>query len=255
MLGHRLKTKQTSGDGILVEKVLVAEFEECDEEWYLSIAVDRERYSPVVLISRSGGVDIEDTAKGEGGSLRSFHFNFSEGITPDLLERLREGVDASPAEAEKLGAILVPLWGLFVSKDATLVEINPLARTGEANFKCLDAKFLIDDASHRRQPKLFAERDSQSEEPEEIEAQKHGLAYIKMEGNIGNVVNGAGLAMATNDAIAHHGGASANFLDAGGAATKDTVKKAFEIILRDPSVKVILVNIYGGKGERHYIQC
>ncbi|KAG9500580.1 hypothetical protein J7337_009062 [Fusarium musae] len=246
MLGHRLRTKQTSGDGILVEKVLVAEFEECDEEWYLAIALDREKYSPVVLISRSGGVDIEDTAKGEGGSLRSFHFDYDQGITPDVLKRLREGVGASSAEAEKLGAILTRLWDLFVSRDATLLEINPLARTGVADFKCLDAKFLIDDASQRRQPELFAERDIQAEIPEEIEAQKYGLVYIKMEGNIGNVVNGAGLAMATNDAIAHHGGASANFLDAGGQATQSTMQKAFEIILRDDRVKVILVNIYGG---------
>jgi succinyl-CoA synthetase beta subunit len=249
MLGHRLKTKQTSGEGILVEKVLVAEFEECEEEWYLAIALDRERYSPVVLISRSGGVDIEETAKGESSSLRSFHFDYAEGITPDLLKRLRTGVGANSAEAEKLGAILTRLWDLFVSKDATLLEINPLARTGEANFKCLDAKFMIDDASQRRQPELFAQRDIQAEVPEEIEAQTYGLVYIKMEGNIGNVVNGAGLAMATNDAIAYHGGASANFLDAGGQATKNTIQKAFEIILRDTRVKVILVNIYGGKGE------
>ncbi|EGU84898.1 hypothetical protein FOXB_04591 [Fusarium oxysporum f. sp. conglutinans Fo5176] len=236
MLGHRLKTKQTSGEGILVEKVLVAEFEECEEEWYLAIALDRERYSPVVLISRSGGVDIEETAKGESSSLRSFHFDYAEGITPDLLKRLRTGVRANSAEAEKLGAILTRLWDLFVSKDATLLEINPLARTGEANFKCLDAKFMIDDASQRRQPELFAQRDIQAEVPEEIEAQTYGLVYIKMEG----------LAMATNDAIAYHGGASANFLDAGGQATKNTIQKAFEIILRDTRVKVILVNIYGG---------
>ncbi|EXM13136.1 hypothetical protein FOTG_18404 [Fusarium oxysporum f. sp. vasinfectum 25433] len=246
MLGHRLKTKQTSGEGILVEKVLVAEFEECEEEWYLAIALDREWYCPVVLISRSGGVDIEETAKGESSSLRSFHFDYAEGITPDLLKRLRTGVGANSAEAEKLGAILTRLWDLFVSKDATLLEINPLARTGEANFKCLDAKFMIDDASQRRQPELFAQRDIQAEVPEEIEAQTYGLVYIKMEGNIGNVVNGAGLAMATNDAIAYHGGASANFLDAGGQATKNTIQKAFEIILRDTRVKVILVNIYGG---------
>ncbi|KAF4345855.1 beta-succinyl synthetase precursor [Fusarium beomiforme] len=246
MLGHRLKTKQTSGDGILVEKLLVAEFEECEEEWYLAITLDREQYSPVVLISRSGGVDIEDTAKSQSGSLKRFHFNFGEGITPDLLSRIQTDVGATPAEAEKLSDIVTRLWRLFVSKDATLLEINPLARTGEAQFKCLDAKFTVDDASQRRQPELFAQRDVEAEVPEELEAQKYGLVYIKMEGNIGNVVNGAGLAMATNDAIAHHGGASANFLDAGGQATKETMQKAFEIILRDQRVKVILVNIYGG---------
>uniref|UniRef100_A0A0D2XL53 ATP-grasp domain-containing protein n=1 Tax=Fusarium oxysporum (strain Fo5176) TaxID=660025 RepID=A0A0D2XL53_FUSOF len=231
MLGHRLKTKQTSGAGILVEKVLVAEFEECEEEWYLAIALDRERYSPVVLISRSGGVDIEETAKGESSSLRSFHFDYAEGITPDLLKRLRTDVGANSARSRKTWSYPDP-------------SLGPLS-----NFKCLDAKFMIDDASQRRQPELFAQRDIQAEVPEEIEAQTYGLVYIKMDGNIGNVVNGAGLAMATNDAIAYHGGASANFLDAGGQATKNTIQKAFEIILRDTRVKVILVNIYGGKGE------
>ncbi|TVY66402.1 Succinate--CoA ligase [GDP-forming] subunit beta [Fusarium oxysporum f. sp. cubense] len=246
MLGNRLKTKQTSGEGIVVDKLYVAESVKYDEEWYLALTVDREKYAPVVLVSKHGGINVEDNANSSIGSLQSFHFNLSDGITPGLVSRIRKGIGASEDEANKLGTILDRLLQLFISKDATMLEINPLVRTADANFKCLDAKFTFDDASERRQPELFAMRDVEAEVGEELEAQKHGLVYIKMDGNIGNVVNGAGLAMATNDAIAYHGGSSANFLDAGGQATKQTMQKAIEIILRDQRVKVILVNIYGG---------
>ncbi|EXA46335.1 hypothetical protein FOVG_07056 [Fusarium oxysporum f. sp. pisi HDV247] len=246
MLGSRLKTKQTSGEGIVVDKLYVAESVKYDEEWYLALTVDREKYAPVVLVSKHGGINVEDNANSSTGSLQSFHFNLSDGITPGLVSRIRKGIGASEDEANKLGTILDRLLQIFISKDATMLEINPLVRTADANFKCLDAKFTFDDASERRQPELFAMRDVEAEVGEELEAQKHGLVYIKMDGNIGNVVNGAGLAMATNDAIAYHGGSSANFLDAGGQATKQTMQKAIEIILRDQRVKVILVNIYGG---------
>ncbi|KAM5513388.1 hypothetical protein FOXYSP1_08188 [Fusarium oxysporum f. sp. phaseoli] len=246
MLGSRLKTNQTSGEGIVVDKLYVAESVKYDEEWYLALTVDREKYAPVVLVSKHGGINVEDNANSSTGSLQSFHFNLSDGITPGLVSRIRKGIGASEDEANKLGTILDRLLQIFISKDATMLEINPLVRTADANFKCLDAKFTFDDASERRQPELFAMRDVEAEVSEELEAQKHGLVYIKMDGNIGNVVNGAGLAMATNDAIAYHGGSSANFLDAGGQATKQTMQKAIEIILRDQRVKVILVNIYGG---------
>ncbi|EXL67964.1 hypothetical protein FOPG_15944 [Fusarium oxysporum f. sp. conglutinans race 2 54008] len=246
MLGSRLKTNQTSGEGIVVDKLYVAESVKYDEEWYLALTVDREKYAPVVLVSKHGGINVEDNANSSTGSLQSFHFNLSDGITPGLVSRIRKGIGASEDEANKLGTILDRLLQIFISKDATMLEINPLVRTADANFKCLDAKFTFDDASERRQPELFAMRDVEAEVGEELEAQKHGLVYIKMDGNIGNVVNGAGLAMATNDAIAYHGGSSANFLDAGGQATKQTMQKAIEIILRDQRVKVILVNIYGG---------
>ncbi|EXM20308.1 Succinyl-CoA synthetase-like [Fusarium oxysporum f. sp. vasinfectum] len=246
MLGSRLKTNQTSGEGIVVDKLYVAESVKYDEEWYLALTVDREKYAPVVLVSKHGGINVEDNANSSTGSLQSFHFNLSDGITPGLVSRIQKGIGASEDEANKLGTILDRLLQIFISKDATMLEINPLVRTADANFKCLDAKFTFDDASERRQPELFAMRDVEAEVSEELEAQKHGLVYIKMDGNIGNVVNGAGLAMATNDAIAYHGGSSANFLDAGGQATKQTMQKAIEIILRDQRVKVILVNIYGG---------
>ncbi|CAG9984533.1 unnamed protein product, partial [Clonostachys byssicola] len=246
MLGHRLKTKQTSGNGITVDKVYVAEAIQHTEEWYLSLTLDRENYTPVILISRNGGTNVENTAKSEPGSVKSFPFSLAKGITPDIVARIAESVSASPGEADKLGDVLTRLYKLFVSKDATMLEINPLAQMADGSFKSLDAKFTFDDASEKRQPELFALRDTKAEVGVELEAQKYGLIYIKLNGSIGNVVNGAGLAMATNDAIAHHGGASANFLDAGGQATKETMKKAIEIILRDKSVKVILVNIYGG---------
>ncbi|KAF5239225.1 hypothetical protein FANTH_10027 [Fusarium anthophilum] len=244
MLGYRLRTKQTSGNGVLVNKLYVAESVDYTEEWYLALTLDREDYSPVLLISRNGGIDVEDAAKSDG-SLNSFHFKFSDGITPDLISRIQASIGATVNEIDKLNGILTRLWDLFVSKDATMLEINPLVRTADG-FKCLDAKFTFDDAAVSRQPDLFSLRDVQAEVSEEVEAQKYGLVYVKLDGTIGNVVNGAGLAMATNDAIAYCKGTSANFLDAGGQATKETMQKAFEIILRDNRVKVILVNIYGG---------
>ena len=135
---------------------------------------------------------------------------------------------------------------LFKDKDATLLEVNPLVKSEGGRFTCIDAKFSFDNAAEKRQKDIFALRESTPSEANEMEAEKYGLVYIRLDGNIGNVVNGAGLAMATNDAIALHGGASANFLDAGGQATKETIIKAFEIILRDERVKCVLVNIYGG---------
>jgi succinyl-CoA synthetase beta subunit len=143
--------------------------------------------------------------------------------------------------------VLKNMAKLFVAKDALLLEINPLVRTEEGEFICLDAKFNIDNAAKNRQKDLFALQDVATRSPDELEAEKHGLVYINLDGDIGNVVNGAGLAMATNDAISLYGGKSANFLDAGGLATKETFQKALEIILRDPRVKSILVNIYGGE--------
>ncbi|KAF4992032.1 hypothetical protein FDECE_13839 [Fusarium decemcellulare] len=246
MLGQRLKTKQTSGAGVVVDKLYVTETIEYQDEWYLAITLDRENYTPVIIASRDGGVNIEQTTKNNPESLHSFRFNLDEGITPELVSRIGNALQSTTKETDNLRDILTRLHAIFISKDATSLEINPLAKKSDGTFTCLDAKFTFDDASEKRQPELFAIRDDKVAVEEELEAQAHGLVYINMDGNIGNVVNGAGLAMATNDAIAYHGGASANFLDAGGQATKTTMQKAFEIILRDDRVKVILVNIYGG---------
>ncbi|UPL02986.1 hypothetical protein LCI18_013920 [Fusarium solani-melongenae] len=222
----------------VVTDFYVSEVIDFDETWYLSMTLDRENCTPVVRVSRS-----RDGASGDCGS---YKMGLNEGITSDLLCRISKHVGALPREEKNLKDILVRLHSLFVAKEATLLEINQLALGSDGTLTCLDANLSFDDAAEKRQPELFAMRDAKAEVSEEVEAQKHGLVYIKMDGDIGNVVNGAGLAMATNDAIALYGGRSLNFLDAGGQATKQTMQKAFEIVLRDERVKVILVNIYGG---------
>ncbi|CAI4214028.1 unnamed protein product [Parascedosporium putredinis] len=224
----------------------VAALVQCEEEWYLAMTIDREAYSPVIILSRSGGVDIETLARTAPEKLHTFHFSLSQGITPDLVKHVATSLDASQIETNNLRDILERLFKIFSEKDATLLEINPLGLGANGSLTGLDAKFSFDKAAEKRQRDLFALRDPAHDVPEEVEAEQYGLVYVRMEGTIGNVVNGAGLAMATNDAVAHHGGASANFLDAGGQATRETMQKAFEIILRDPRVKAILVNVYGG---------
>ncbi|KAH7123229.1 hypothetical protein B0J13DRAFT_151778 [Dactylonectria estremocensis] len=246
MLGHRLTTEKTAHDGIQVNQLYVAETIEHDDAWYLALALDREYYTPVIVVSNKGGIDIDKTAKENPNEIHTFHFSLTKGITEYLVLQISQRLEATPKETENLSQILTRLYDLFVSKDATLLEINPLARASNGTLTCLDARFTFDDAASKRQKELFALRDPASEVEEELEAEQHGLIYIKMDGNIGNVVNGAGLAMATNDAISDHGGSSANFLDAGGQATKETMQKAFEIILRDERVQTILVNVYGG---------
>jgi succinyl-CoA synthetase beta subunit len=247
MLGHRLVTKQTSSSGLLVDKLYVAETMKYKDEMYLAMTLDRAKYCPAIIISKEGGVDIETLAKEHPEKLHKFWFNASTGVTPELIEAIQAKLELPQREMKNLEKVLNNMAKLFVAKDALLLEINPLVRTEEGEFICLDAKFNIDNAAKNRQKDLFALQDVATRSPDELEAEKHGLVYINLDGDIGNVVNGAGLAMATNDAISLYGGKSANFLDAGGLATKETFQKALEIILRDPRVKSILVNIYGGE--------
>jgi succinyl-CoA synthetase beta subunit len=247
MLGHRLITKQTSSSGLLVDKLYIVEKLKYRDEMYLAITIDRAKYRPAIIISKEGGVDIEKLAKEHPEKLHKFWFNASTGVTPELVEEIHTKLELPQGEMDNLSEVLKNMAELFVAKDATLLEINPLVRTSEGDFICLDAKFNIDNAAKSRQKELFATEDHAKRSPDELEAEKYGLVYIHLDGDIGNIVNGAGLAMATNDAISVYGGKSANFLDAGGLATKETFQKAFEIILRDPRVKSILVNIYGGK--------
>jgi succinyl-CoA synthetase beta subunit len=221
-----------------------------ENEFYLALTIDRTKYSPVIVISKQGGVDVEDAAEGQ---MHKFHFNVSTGITSDIEVDIRKTLQLDDVEGDAMCSLLKKMVKLFVEKDATLLEINPLARTAKGQFVCLDAKFSFDDAAVKRQADLFDLRDRSQERAEEIEAEKYGLVYIRLDGNIGNVVNGAGLAMATNDAVELYGGKSANFLDAGGQATKETMLAAFKIIISDPRVKVILVNIYGGELEIYIV--
>jgi succinyl-CoA synthetase beta subunit len=211
--------------------------------WSLAITIDRERYCPTILVSHR-----DQSGKNSHGSTKAqaFPFRFSNGITRNLVANVSTGLDLSPAESESLGETLTGLYRVFAEKDATLISVDFPNSKSAGSWICSNPSLVIDDAASKRQTDLFALRDPEDEVAEEVEAEQYGLVYIRMDGNIGNVVNGAGLAMATNDAIGLYGGASANFLDAGGQATKDTMIQAFRIILKDERVKVIIVNIYGG---------
>ncbi|PMD39475.1 succinyl-CoA synthetase beta chain [Hyaloscypha variabilis F] len=246
MLDQLLVTKQTSSKGLLVNKLYVMEGLDYVDEFYLAMTIDRSNYCPAIVISRAGGVDIETTAREQPKEIHKFGFTLSGGITRDLISRVTEELGFTEKEGRNIEDLLKKMLKLFKAKDATLLEINPLVRTAAGDFICLDAKFNFDNAAGGRQKELFSLRDKSQELDDEVLAERYGLVYIRLDGNIGNVVNGAGLAMATNDAISLYGGKSANFLDAGGQATKETMQKAFQIILDDPRVKVILVNIYGG---------
>lgn len=226
----------------------VAEAVESQREWHLAMTIDRENYCPAIILSSNAS----ETNK----SSVVIPFGFSTGITPEVVSQVQNHMSLGSDAPSNLNSILQSLFSIFKDKDATLLEIGRLALVPSqdqktSSFICLDASFSLDDAAHRRQKELFALRDTEQEVPEEVEADQYGLVYVRMDGNIGNVVNGAGLAMATNDAIGLYGGKSANFLDGGGQATKETMVKAFGIIMADPRVKVILVNIYGGELLKH----
>jgi len=244
MLSHHLEA--SSGGEVLANKLFITEMINYETAWFLAITFDRENSCPIIIASKRGGIDMETTVQQYPEQFHTFRLGYTRGITREVIERVSKFLDASTKERDNLQRILGRLYRIFTAKDATLLEIRSLARSHDGTLTCLDSSFAFDDAASKRQEDVFSLRDIMHEISEEVEAEKYGLVYVKMDGNIGNVVNGAGLAMATNDAIALYGGSSANFLDAGGQATKDTMVKAFEIILRDERVKTILVNIYGG---------
>ncbi|KAE8353668.1 hypothetical protein BDV28DRAFT_147837 [Aspergillus coremiiformis] len=242
MLGHYLTTKQTPPDGLLVKKLYVYKAVDVVHEYYFAVTFDRERYSPVILVSDEGGVDIESNID----KLHRFWFSPSEGITAHTMAEIRSRLLFSTSEMPTIEHIIRQMGSLFQEKDALLLELNPLALTSEGNFVCLDAKFDFDNSAQFRQREIFKLAEYGPDSKVEREASKHGLVYIRLDGNIGNIVNGAGLAMATNDLINLHGGKSANFLDIGGKATTATLQKAFEILTRDTRVEGIWINIFGG---------
>ncbi|WQF88425.1 Putative succinate--CoA synthetase, beta subunit, ATP-citrate lyase/succinyl-CoA ligase [Colletotrichum destructivum] len=246
LLGHQLKAGRRSRRDNTDNKFFVTELIEHEAKWYLAITFDRENYCPSIIASKRGGFDIDTTVKQHSKHLNTFKLGYTEGITSEVIQSVSRCLGASEEEAKNLHNLLRRLYEFFTTKDATLVEINSLAKSFDGTLTCRDARLMFDDAAGKRQKDIFSMRDTEHEVPDEVEAEKYGLVYVRMDGDIGNVVNGAGLAMATNDAIALHGGANANFLDAGGQATTETMVKAFEIILRDERVKAILVNIYGG---------
>ncbi|MBN2257605.1 MAG: ADP-forming succinate--CoA ligase subunit beta [Anaerolineaceae bacterium] len=232
--------------GLPVHRVLVDEAASIKEELYLGITIDRIEQCPIFMASSTGGVNIEEVAQTAPQKIVKVLINPLLGLRDYQARELAAGIDLPRDQWKIFTQIATSLWNIFTSNDATLVEINPLVLTKDKTLLALDGKITIDDNALPLHPDLAEMRDLDAKVPEEIEARKYGLTYIKMDGSIGCMVNGAGLAMATMDIIKLHYGEPANFLDIGGGANADRVSAAMRIILQDPSVKSILINIFGG---------
>jgi succinyl-CoA synthetase beta subunit len=246
ILGMMLVTHQTGPEGQLVRKVLVEETASIARELYLGIVVDRAAAKPVFMVSAAGGMEIEEVAAKDPNAILKLPFDPDRGLQPYQARELAFGLGL-PHEA--IGAavkMMIALSKAFVALDASLAEINPLILTTDNKVAALDAKINLDDNALFRHQDLKELRDIHEEAPLEVEASKYGLNYIKLDGNVACMVNGAGLAMATMDIIKYAGGSPANFLDVGGGASSDQVRHAFEILLKDPNVKAVLINIFGG---------
>ncbi|XP_063392678.1 succinate--CoA ligase [ADP-forming] subunit beta, mitochondrial [Cydia fagiglandana] len=246
MLNQYLVTKQTGAAGRICNMVMVTERKFPRREFYVAIMMERSFNGPVIIASSQGGVNIEDVAAENPEAITYEPIDIMKGITADQINRVIEKIGLQERQQEA-SDMIAKMYELFLKKDALLIEVNPYAEDAlSGNFFCLDAKFRFDDNADFRQKELFALRDTTQEDPKEIEAAKFNLNYIALDGTIGCMVNGAGLAMATMDIIKLYGGDPANFLDVGGGATAQAVSEAFKIILSDPKVTAILVNIFGG---------
>lgn len=247
MLGQRLITKQTSKDGILVQKIMIAESVEIARETYLCILMDRQHNGPVLIASPAGGMDIEAVAEKTPELIKTVPLDIYYGIDDEIAKDVSTFLGFKEPEVQQKAIYeLKNLWKLFVDIDALQVEINPLVETADKQVVAVDAKIAFDDNAQFRQQDLFALEDVSEKDPREVDASRFNLNYIGMDGNIGCLVNGAGLAMATMDIIKLNGGSPANFLDVGGSVKEDQVFQAFRILSQDPKVKVILVNVFGG---------
>ncbi|MGA1847439.1 ADP-forming succinate--CoA ligase subunit beta [Deferribacter abyssi] len=246
MLGNKLVTHQTGPEGKVVHRVYVEEGVNIEKEFYLGMVLDRSLEMPVMMASAEGGVEIEEVAARSPEKIIKVAINPTIGFQGFHGRKLAFGLGLPRELVNKFISFAQAIYNVYMDYDANLIEINPLVLTKEGKFIALDAKMGFDDNALYRQPEILAMRDLTEEEPTEIEAAKYGLSYVKLDGNVGCMVNGAGLAMATMDIIKHEGGQPANFLDVGGGASAETVAKGFEIILRDPNVKSIFVNIFGG---------
>jgi len=246
MHGKTLVTAQTGHQGKQVQRLYITEGVDIEREFYLALLVDRETSRIAVVASAEGGMDIEQVAHDTPDKIATFTVDPATGLMPHHGRALAAALGLEGDLAKQAARILARLYDAFIATDASQIEINPLAITGGNKLMVLDAKVGFDSNAAFRHPELEALRDLSEEDPMEIEASKHDLAYIKLDGNIGCMVNGAGLAMATMDIIKLEGGEPANFCDVGGGASKEKVTAAFKIILSDPAVKGILVNIFGG---------
>ncbi len=246
LLGKTLVTHQTGPEGKVVHRVYIEEGLDIDKEFYLGMVLDRAKEMPVMMASTEGGMEIEEVAAKTPEKIIKVAIDPAIGFQGFHGRDLAFGLDLPKEQVNTFISFAKALYQVYMDNDAELIEINPLVRTGAGKFVALDAKMSFDNNALYRQSEILSMRDLSEEEPTEVEAGKYGLSYVKLDGNVGCMVNGAGLSMATMDIIKHEGGEPANFLDVGGGASAETVAKGFEIILQDPNVKAIFVNIFGG---------
>lgn len=247
ILGMTLITHQTGPEGKLVQKLYIEEGADIKDELYLGVVLDRAREMPVIMASTEGGMAIEDVAHNTPEKIIKIAVDPAIGFQGFHGRELVFGLGITdPDEQKKLISFASKLYKLYMENDAEMIEINPLVKTGSGEFLALDGKMGFDDSALGRHPDIAAMRDISEEDADEREAAQYGLSYISLDGEIGCMVNGAGLAMGTMDTINYMGGTPANFLDVGGSANAETVAKGFEIILKNPKVKAIFVNIFGG---------
>ena len=246
MLGTKMETYQSAGVALPIDSVLISEGTDIDKELYLSVLVDRSTQSITFIASSEGGVDIEQVAAETPEKIQTLNVNYVQGLQPYQTRDIGFALGLNAKQVNQLSKIMLGLFKLFNEKDLALVELNPLAILKDGNLAVLDGKVNSDDNASFRHPDLVAMRDIRQEDETEVKASQHDLNYVTMDGNIGCMVNGAGLAMATMDVIKLNGGEPANFLDVGGGATKERVTEAFKLILSSDKVKAIFVNIFGG---------
>ncbi len=246
IFGMQLVTPQTGPEGKPVNSILIEQTSPIKKEYYASVVLDRAAFKPCLIVSEAGGMDIEEVAKKNPEKILREHFSPDTGLEPARAEQMSAKLNLTPEQAKVFAKTFVSLSRLFIELDASLVEINPLAIVESGKVIAIDAKINFDDNALYRHPEIAQLRDPSQEDPREVEAKKFDLSYVGLDGSIGCIVNGAGLAMAPMDIIKYAGGNPANFLDVGGGAGKEKVAAAFKIILKDAHVKAILVNIFGG---------
>ncbi len=246
MIGMTLVTHQTGPEGKVVGRVLIEEGLQIARELYLSVIIDRATGSPVVIASAAGGMEIEEVAKSTPEKILKEPVNRAVGVQPFQARKLAFGMGLDGPQAAKYAKVLASIYNAFIATDASMIEINPLIVTAQGDLLALDAKVAFDDNALYRHPDIKELRDLTEEDPLEVEASKYALNYIRLDGTIGCMVNGAGLAMATMDIIKLAGGEPANFLDVGGGANQEQIRNAFKILMSDKNVKAVLINIFGG---------
>ncbi len=246
LIGSHLVTKQTGESGHMVHRVLVEQMQDIDQEFYLGLVIDRGSQRITLIASAAGGMEIEEVAAATPEKVIKEAVDPAVGLQDFQCRKLAAGIGLSGKQINKVVRVMKQLYRCFRDKDALMVEINPLVTTGDGSFLALDGKMSFDGNAMFRQHEIADLRDFDEEDPKEVEASGHDLNYIALDGSVGCIVNGAGLAMATMDAISLYGGSPANFLDVGGGASPEKIANAFRIVLEDPNVKVLLLNIYAG---------